>query len=85
MSWLVRSNSEDSFRLLLAALAAPVVLAVPVGIAFSKPTFWSEDLGVPAFVAVRPLSSEDFVAIKVKVAAASAALTWLVVLVFLTA
>ena len=50
------------------ALAAPVVLAVPVGIAFSKPTFWSEDLAVPSFVAVRPLSSEDLVATKVKVA-----------------
>jgi hypothetical protein len=84
MSWLVRSNAEDTFRLLLAALAAPVVLAVPVGIAFSKPTFWSEDLAVPAFVAVRPLSSEDLVAIKVKVAAVSGVLSWLLVLVVLT-
>ena len=62
------------------SLAAPVVLAVPVGMAFSKPTFWSEDLAVPAFVAVRPLSSEDLVATKVKVAAASAVLSWVVVL-----
>jgi hypothetical protein len=84
VSWLVRSNAADTFRLLLAALAAPVVLAVPVGIAFSKPTFWSEDLALPAFVAIRPLSSEDLVAIKVKVAAASAVLSWVLVLVFLT-
>lgn len=84
MSWLVRSNAEDTFRLLLVALAAPVVLAVPVGMAFSKPTFWSEDLAIPAFVAVRPLSSEDLVAIKVKVAALSAVLSWLVVLACLT-
>ncbi|OFW47286.1 MAG: hypothetical protein A3J29_08840 [Acidobacteria bacterium RIFCSPLOWO2_12_FULL_67_14b] len=84
MSWLMRSNAGDTFRLLLAALAAPVVLAVPVGIAFSKPTFWSEDLAVPAFVAALPLSSEDLVAIKVRVAAMSAVLSWLVVLVHLT-
>lgn len=84
LSWIVRSNAGDTFRLLLAALSAPVVLAVPVGMAFSKPTFWSEDLAVPAFVAVRPLSSEALVGIKMKVAAVSAALSWLVVLVFLT-
>ena len=84
MSWLMRSNAGDTFRLLLAALAAPVVLAVPVGIAFSKPTFWSEDLAVPAFVAALPLSSEDLVATKVRVAAMSAVLSWLVVLVHLT-
>ena len=84
MSWLMRSNAGDTFRLLLAALAAPVVLAVPVGIAFSKPTFWSEDLAVPAFVAALPLSSEDLVATKVRVAAMSAVLSWLVVLVLLT-
>lgn len=84
MSWLGRGNAEDTFRLLLAALAAPIMLAVPVGIAFSKPTFWSEDLAVPAFVAVRPLSSEDLVAIKVKVAAVSTVLSWAVVVVFLT-
>jgi hypothetical protein len=80
MSWLVRRDADDTFRLLLAALATPVVLAIPVGAAFSKPTFWSEDLAVPAFVAVRPLSADDLVATKVKVAAASVALSWLVLL-----
>jgi hypothetical protein len=83
MSWLARGSAEDTVRLLLAALAAPAVLAVPVGMAFSKPTFWSEDLAVPASVAVLPLSSEDLVAIKVKVAAMSAVAAWLVLLVFL--
>lgn len=84
MSWLVRSDGGDTFRLLLAALAGPIFLAVPVGVAFSKPTFWSEDLAVPAFIAVCPLSSEDLVATKVKVAAVSAVLSWVVMLVFVT-
>ena len=83
MSWLARTDAQYTLWVLIGVLATPIVLALPVGVAFSKPTFWSEDLGVPAFVAVRPLSSQDLVAIKVKVASASAALSWLLVLVFL--
>jgi len=79
-SWMVQSDAAYTFYLLLVAVASPIVMAVPVGIAFGKPAFWSEDLAVPAFVAVRPLSSEDLVAIKVKVAAVSAALSWMIVL-----
>ena len=85
MSWLMRSDADDTMKLLLGALATPVVLAVPLGAAFSKPTFWSEELAVPAFVAVRPLSADDLVATKVKVAAASVALSWLVLLSFVAA
>ena len=84
VSWLVQSDAAYTIRLLLVAFALPVVLAVPVGIACCKPSFWSEDLGLPAFVAVRPLSSHDLVAIKVKVAALSTVLSWLVVVLFLT-
>jgi hypothetical protein len=82
-SWLASGDARYTMWLLVGTLAAPIVLALPVGVAFSKPTFWSEDLGVPAFVAVRPLSSQDLVAIKVKVAVASAALAWVIVLAFL--
>jgi len=84
VSWMVRHDAGQTFIILLAALAAPIVLAVPVGIAFAKPTFWSEDLAVPAFVAVRPLSSADIVAVKVTVAALSTLLAWLILLVFVT-
>jgi hypothetical protein len=83
LSWLRRANAGDSFQLFIFALATPILLAVPVGIAFSKARFWTEDLAVPAFVASRPLSAEDLVAIKIKVAAASAMLSWLVLVVFL--
>jgi hypothetical protein len=82
-SWLASSDARYTLWLLIGTVATPIVLALPVGVAFSKPTFWSEELAVPAFVAVRPLSSQDLVAIKVKVAVASAALAWVVVLVFL--
>lgn len=80
ISWLVRSDATYTSYLLLVALASPVVLAVPVGIAFCKPAFWSEDLAVPPFVAVRPLSSQDLVAIKVSVAGVSAVFSWVAVI-----
>jgi hypothetical protein len=84
MSWRLRGDADDSFRLLLFALMAPIAFSLPVGIAFSKPSFWTEDMAVPAFVAVRPLSAEDLVAIKMKVAALSAVLAWAAVLLFAT-
>jgi hypothetical protein len=69
-------------RILIAALVMPMVLAFPVGKAFSKPDLWSNDMSVPSFVAVRPLSAEDLVAVKIKVAATSAAVSWLLVCAF---
>jgi hypothetical protein len=82
LSWNARSDAGETLRLLMLALATPIGLAIPVGMAASKPTFWSEDLSVPAFTAVRPLSAEDIVATKVRVAAVSAALAWIVLLAF---
>jgi hypothetical protein len=83
VSWLVQTDAGYTMRLLLATLATPVVLAIPVGMAFVRPMFWSEDLSVPAFVAVRPLSADDLVAARMEVAVVSTALSWLVVLAFL--
>ena len=81
-SWFARHDASGSLRLLLGTLAAPIILAIPVGMAFARPTFWSEDLSVPGFVAVRPLTNEQIVVIKLKVAAASVAISWLLVVCF---
>jgi hypothetical protein len=81
-SWFSRGDASGSLRLLLGTLATPIMLAIPVGMAFARPTFWSEDLSVPAFVAIRPLTEEQIVAIKMKVAAASVAISWLLVVCF---
>ena len=81
-SWFARDDASGSLRLLLGTLATPIMLAIPVGMAFARPTFWSEDLSVPAFVAIRPLTDEEIVAIKMKVAAASVAISWLLVVCF---
>ena len=83
VSWHFRNDADFSFRLLAASLAMPLILAAPVGKAFSKPELWSADLGLSAFIAVRPLATHEMVAIKMKVAAASAMLSWLFVLLFL--
>jgi hypothetical protein len=82
-SWVARDDAGGSLRLLVGTLAMPIILAIPVGMAFARPTFWSEDLSVPDFVAVRPLTDEDLVAVKLKVAAASVLMSWLLVLSFL--
>ena len=82
LSWFSRADASGSLRLLLGTLATPIMLAIPVGMAFARPTFWSEDLSVPAFVAIRPLTDEQIVAIKMKVAAASVAISWLLVRLF---
>jgi len=73
-----------SSLILVATLSMPVLLALPIGKAFSKPDLWSGDLIIPPIVAVRPLSSREFVLVKLRVAAKSAAISWLFVLALLT-
>jgi hypothetical protein len=82
-SWYARHAAGTSLLIFLVTLAMPILLALPIGKAFSKPDFWSSDLGIPPIVAVRPLGAADMVAIKMKVAAKSAALAWAYALVFL--
>jgi hypothetical protein len=84
LSWELRNDSGITLRILVAILALPLILAAPLGKAFSKPDFWSPDLGLPAFIAVRPLATSEMVAIKLRVAALSTALSWLLVLGFLS-
>jgi hypothetical protein len=68
--------------LLFAVLVTPIVLAIPMGFGFGKPVFWSDDLSLPASLAVLPLTDDDVVAIKTKAAMASAVASWLLVLLF---
>ena len=81
-AWGVRANARVSIRLLTLTLAMPLIVAIPVGVAFSKPRFWSDDLSVPDSLAVQPLDSSEWVAIKMRVAAKAAAMSWLLVLAF---
>jgi hypothetical protein len=84
LSWLLRNDADSTLRILTVTLSTPVLLALPFGKGFSKPDFWSTDLSLPDFVAVRPLASGEIVIIKLKVAALSAAVSWFLVLGFLS-
>ncbi len=83
LAMAMRDESDITMRVLVATLAMPMVLSLPVGKGFSKPDFWSKDMLLAPFVAVRPLTTDDLVMIKIKVAALSASISWLVVLAFL--
>lgn len=84
-SMLFRGDPGGTVRILLAALALPLVVAVPSGLAFSKPLFWSEEMSLPSFVAVKPLADAELIAIKIRVAAGATLIAWLLVLGFLSA
>jgi hypothetical protein len=79
LSWLMRNDGVSTMRILAATLAMPMVLGLPVGKALSKPDWWSNDMSLPSFIAVQPLTNADFVITKMKVAALSAAISWLMV------
>ena len=83
LSWYFRNDSNGTLWILGWTLAAPLILGAPVGKGFSKLDIWSRGLSLPAMIAVRPLATNALVAIKLKVAARSAAIAWLIVLVFL--
>jgi hypothetical protein len=82
-SWLSRNDPGSGLGFFFGVLIVPILLAVPIGMAFAKPLFWSEELSLSPFVAVRPLSAAELVAIKLRVAALATVTTWALVLVFL--
>ena len=84
LSWFLRNDAGSAAWILIWTLATPMILAFPLGKGFSKADFWSNDLSLPASVSTRPLASGELIVIKMKVAALSAGISWLLVLTFLT-
>jgi hypothetical protein len=68
------SYMQDKFILM------PIILAFVIGKGYIKPEFWTTNLSLPSFLATRPLGTGEFVICKMKVAALSAVITWLLVL-----
>lgn len=83
LSLTFRHDGSETLHLLCWTLAAPVILAAVIGKGFSKPDFWAGELSFPAFYTVRPIASGEMVVVKMKVAALSAAISWVLVVVFL--
>ena len=81
-SLVYQHNAASTVDALVRALAVPVVLAFAIGKAFIKAEFWSMDLALPPFLATRPIATGEIVISKMKVAALSVAITWLLVIAF---
>jgi len=83
VSWIFRHDPAFTLETLPKILVTPVVLAFAIGKGFIKPEFWTLNLSMPSFLTVRPLSSGEIVASKMKVAAVSVAMAWALVLGFM--
>jgi hypothetical protein len=82
-TWFKRTDPAFASFALGRILATPVILAFVIGKGFIKPEIWSMNLSVASFMAARPLAGGDFIVNKMKVAAVSAVLGWVPVLLFL--
>lgn len=79
-AWLSGGLSgRGTLGILSWLIVAPLLFAVVIGRGFSKPEFWSPSLKVAPFHAIKPVTSGQWVMVKLKVAFASAALTWALV------
>jgi hypothetical protein len=83
IAWFNRTDPDDTVYILIRILIAPIILAFAIGKGFVKAEFWSVNLSLPSFLAIRPLAAGDFVICKMKVAAWSAIISWLFVLGFI--
>ena len=85
ISWILRPGPDDTVSILIVVLAMPLLFALLIGKGVSKPDFWSTDMSVPAFIAVRPLRTIDMVLTKLKVAGWSVVVTWIATIGFVSA
>ncbi len=83
LSWKFRSEPQFTMTALCWIIAIPIVLGIILGKGFARVDFYSRNLSVPSFLAVRPMSAMEIVAAKLKVAAVSVFITWLLVAAFL--
>ena len=74
-------SAQTALLTLSWMLLAPVALAWVVGKGFGKIDLWSIEPQFPAFLAVRPVPDEEWIAVKLRVAAKSALFTWLTITV----
>jgi hypothetical protein len=84
LSWFTRNDPDAAFWILGWGIVLPTVLAGVIGKGFAGLEFWSGDLSFPTFLAIRPISSGEIVVTKLKVAALAVAVTWTMVLAFLS-
>ncbi|HLJ95972.1 MAG TPA: hypothetical protein VKU02_22550, partial [Gemmataceae bacterium] len=79
-AWLSGRGPEATARTALWMAILPILLAIPVGKGIAKPDFWTLELGLPTFLATRPITSGQLVVAKMKAAALSTLVAWVVLL-----
>jgi len=84
-SWFLRADANFTLKMLCWTLALPLALSLAIGRGFIKPEFWSLNLSMPSFLAVKPIPAGEFIIAKMKVAAVSVILSWLLVVAFIAA
>ena len=76
VAWLGGESADATMRSIWWLAASPLVLAMLIGGGLAKPDFWSMQLALSPFLSVRPVTSGQIVAAKMKSAAASATVAW---------
>jgi len=83
VSWFNRNDPQFTNYIWGRIFGIPLLLAFAIGKGFIKCEFWSANLALPQFLAIRPLSAGQFVAVKMKVAALSVAFAGALIALFL--
>ena len=78
--WLTNRGPDATLRTEAWLALMPMLLAVPIGMGFGKPDFWTLDLSLSTFAATRPVSGGQLTAAKMKAAARSTLLAWAILL-----
>jgi pimeloyl-ACP methyl ester carboxylesterase len=73
-------SAQATLNALILLVCAPFSLAWIIGVAFVKPDFWSNDLELPVAIRIRPIRGNEFVVARLKVAALTLGITWLITL-----
>ena len=84
LTWRFRNDQQFTVLTLCWVVGLPLILGFLIGKGFAKPDLFSTNLNVPQFLAVRPLAATEFIVAKLKVAALSIFMTWMLVLLFIT-
>jgi hypothetical protein len=84
ISLTTRYEADATLYVFCWCMALPVILGTVAGLALSQPDALRADtMRLPDFMSIRPISTEDLVVTKLKVAAVSIAVTWLLVLTYI--
>jgi hypothetical protein len=78
--WMTGRGPDETVRAAAFLVILPMVFTLAVGKGMAKPDFWSLELALSPFLTARPIAVSQILAAKMKTAAASALVTWLLLL-----